>query len=280
MPSPLVAVVGSANVDYVARVASLPRPGDTVLGGDLLTLMGGKGANQAAAAATLGATVRFVGAVGNDAAGAAVRANLTARGVDVSRLATSTTATGTALITVDDAGENVIVVSAGANADVGVCAADVAGCTVALAQLEIPTATVEALLDTGVPVILNVAPPRVLPEGILARCAVVIANEAEAAAVDCERAPVLVVTKGAAGAVLYVDGLLVDAVAPPAVTPVDTVGAGDAFCAAFATQFAQGRDLHEALRYAVIAGSLATLAPGAQGALPTDQEVRTWLARA
>jgi ribokinase len=277
--TPRLAVVGSANVDYIVAVDVLPTPGATVLGSDVVVAMGGKGANQAVAAARLGADVQFIGAIGDDAAGSAVRANLVRAGVDVTRLATSALPTGVALITVDREGENTIVVAPGANRTVTVVPND-REVDMVVAQLEIPLATIEALLAGSVPVILNVAPPLPLSDELLARCHVVIANETEAQVVAVHRAPRAVVTRGAAGADYFENGELVATARPPIVDVVDAVGAGDAFCAAFAVRLATGDEPADALRYAVTAGALATQSSGAQGALPTHEEVCAWLARA
>lgn len=277
--APRLTVVGSANVDYVVSVAALPAPGATVLGGDLLTTMGGKGANQAVAAARLGVPVRFIGAVGRDQAGDAVLTNLRHAGVEVSSVARVAAPTGVALITVDPAGENTIVVAPGAN----VTLAGPFDCKpgdFVLTQLEIPVAAVTALLESGARVIVNVAPPRDLPTILLARSTAVIANETEAAALDLRTIPVAVVTRGAAGADLYRLGELIARARPPQVDVVDAVGAGDTFCAAFAVRLLAGDDPAVALRYAVVAGALATRAPGAQGSVPTHEEVCAWLARA
>ncbi len=276
--SPRIGVVGSANVDLVVRCERLPRPGETVLGGDVTRLAGGKGANQAAAAARLGADVTLLASLGADESGEWLARNAAELGVTVMRPVASRRATGVAFITVDDRGENSIVVAPGANDDLDVSGVDLAGFDVVLAQLEVPTHVIADVAKRARSLVLNVAPAVPVNPAVLARCAVVIANEVEAAALDLEAIANCVVTLGAAGAVHYAYGVEVARAAAPAVTPVDTVGAGDVFCGAYALRHALGDPPARALAYAVTAGALATLAPGAQGGLPTDMEVRTWLA--
>ncbi len=274
---PRAAVVGSANVDLVVRCERLPRPGETVLGGDVARRAGGKGANQAAAAARLGARTTLVASFGEDEAGDWLAGQVVQRGVDLAPVARSTRPTGTAFIAVDDDGENQIVVAAGANLDLDASGVDLDGYDVVLAQLEVPDAVVADVAARTGRLVLNVAPSRALDADLLARCAVVIANEGEAAALDLAALAHCVVTLGARGAVHYRFGVEVARAAAPVVRAVDAVGAGDVFCAAYAIRYALGEADDRALAYASVAGALATLAPGAQGALPTDEEVRSWL---
>ncbi len=277
---PRLAVVGSLNADLVVRVDRLPQPGETVIGGDLARLAGGKGANQAAAAARLGARTAMVGAVGEDETGDWLLGELASSGVDVSRVARCARPTGTALITVDDRGENVIVVAPGANGEVDPSAAGLEEFDVVLVQLEVPLAVVDDVARRARALVLNVAPVAPVDPVTLGRCAVVIANELEAASLDLASLAHCVVTLGARGAVLYRYGREVARASALPVEPVDTVGAGDVFCAAYATQYASGVGADESLRFAAAAGSLATRARGARGALPTRTEVESWLARA
>ena len=277
---PRVGVVGSANVDLVVRCARLPRPGETVIGGDVARLAGGKGANQAAAAARLGARVTLLAALGDDESGRWLGASVASQGVELVQPVRSPRPTGAAFITVDDHGENSIVVAPGANADLDVSGVDLADFDVVLAQLEVPDAVIADAAARSAALVLNVAPARPLDPEVLTGGAVVIANELESASLDLAALAHCVVTLGARGAVHYAHGVEVARAAPPAVTPVDTVGAGDVFCGAYTLRYALGDAPERALAYAVTAGALATLAPGAQGALPTDTEVRTWLERA
>jgi ribokinase len=278
--SPRLGVVGSCNVDLVVRCRRLARPGETVLGDDVVRLPGGKGANQASAAARLGADVSLVACVGNDESGEWLLGELRARGARVDLVQRSSRATGTAFITVDDRGENEIVVSSGANADLSLVDVDLGRFDVVLAQMEIAESIVDDAAARSRTFVLNVAPARPVRGDTLAHCAVVIANEAEAESLELTSIEHCVVTMGERGAVHYAWGREVVRVVAPRVVPVDTVGAGDVFCAAYALQFALGASPGDALRFSVVAGTLATLAQGAQGALPTRQEVAAWLARA
>ncbi len=278
MTPPRIGVVGSANVDLVARCEALPRPGETVMASSFARLPGGKGANQAAALAALGAEVVFVGCVGADESGDWLLAGLAARGVDVARTVRHEVATGTALIAVDGAGENLIVVAPGANDALTPGQLDLTGLDLVLCQLEVPVEVVEAVVQTARSTVLNRAPARALPPATLARCRAIVANEHETRSLPLTELAHVVVTHGAEGASRLERGAEVARAEPPRVTPVDTVGAGDVFCAAYALGLAEGRDLDEALRFAVAAGALATLAPGAQGSLPTREEVEACLA--
>ena len=276
---PRVGVVGSCNVDYVVRVGHLARPGETVRGADVVRLPGGKGANQAVAAARLGAAVTMIGCVGEDADAQLITASLADGGVDVSGLRRSKRPTGAAFISVDDAGENQIVLSPGANVDLDASASDLESFDVVLAQLEAPASAVEEASRRARHLILNVAPVAPVAAEVLERCAVIVANEVEAESLDLARLGHVIVTLGARGATHLRFGREVATVAAPRVAVLETVGAGDAFCAAYAVEFAKGADADDALTYAVVAGALATRASGAQGSLATDQEVRAWLAR-
>jgi ribokinase len=275
-----VVVVGSANVDLVWHGERLPLPGETVTDGDFVQVPGGKGANQAAAAAALGAEVHFVGCVGDDEHGRATRADLEARGIDCTELAISAHApTGVAVITVDARGENAIAVAPGANRHVTAEGASrvIRPGDVVLCSLEIPLESVEAAvaeaLAVGTPVIVNPAPPRAASAGAL-----LTPNEHE-----CERlggverlvaiAPAVVVTRGRAGAVLHRAGHAPLEQRAFPVNAVDTTGAGDAFNGALAWAIAGGETIERALRSACAAGALATRAVGARRALPTAAEV-------
>lgn len=294
--------MGSANLDLVVEVAAVPVAGQTVLGGDLARIPGGKGANQAVAAARLGRRVAMVGRVGDDEAGAVLRGALAAAGVDIAHLRTAPgTPSGVALIAVAADGDNAIVVSPGANGRVGpgdvISASDMlARARVTLLQLEIPLdAVVTAAAASAGTVVLNPAPAASLPDGLLDRVDVLVPNQTELAAltnhdgpVDAETAADLartlptaavVVTLGPQGA-LVVAGGDTTLVPAPTVKPVDTTAAGDAFCGALADALADGADLVKATRWAVRVGAAATLRPGAQPSLPTRSEVDRLLAKA
>ncbi|MEJ2579939.1 MAG: ribokinase [Kineosporiaceae bacterium] len=287
-----VVVVGSANADLVVEVPHRPGPGETVLGGDLTVFPGGKGANQAVAAARLGARTAFVGRVGDDAHGRFLREALTGAGVEASGLRTTTAPTGTALILLTPDGENSIVVSPGANARLDAADVDrdeVRRSRVLLLQGEVDAGTslAAARLATGL-VVLNLAPVGPVPPPLLERCDVLVVNEYEAAALLGAPAPdgaartarllrgrgpsVVVITLGALGAVA-VDGVRHRSVRPPPVDVVDTTGAGDAFTAALAQQLAAGVDPLGALELAVRAGAAAVTRRGAQPSFATMSEV-------
>ena len=279
MPAPpRVGVVGSCNVDLVVRVAALPRPGETVLGGDVERLPGGKGANQAAAAARLGADAVLLGAVGADDDGDWLVEGLAALGVDVSRVARVARPTGVALICVAPSGENQIVVAPGANQELDLSAVDLGAFDVVLASAEVAGAALAAAAASGARLVLNASPAAGVDPEVLHACEVVVVNEVEAAAIDAGALRHCVVTRGAAGAVLLDRGYEVARAPAPPVSAVDTVGAGDVFCAAYAVRLAVGDAPAVAMAFAATAGALATLAPGAQGSQPTTEEVQRWLA--
>ena len=285
-------------MDLVVEVATIPVAGETVLGGDLRRVPGGKGANQAVAAARLGRRVAMIGRVGDDDAGAILRAALASAGVDTTNLRTTrATPSGTALIAVGADGDNVVVVSPGANgrvsaADVTDAADAVRTAAVVLLQLEVPVEVVAEAVHGAVP---GPAPATAtpLPSVVLDGVDVLVPNQTELAtmaghagisaigAVDPETAVALarglpvaavVVTLGADGAMVVTPSEATH-VPAPAVAPVDTTAAGDAFCGAFADALAGGASLVEACRWAVRVGAAATLRPGAQPSLPTRAEV-------
>jgi len=298
---PNVVVLGSANLDIVVPVPHHPATGETVLGGHHDRIPGGKGANQAVAAARLGARVAMVGRVGSDDAGGTLRAALQGAGVDCRHLAVDgQAASGLALIGVDRSGDNTIIVSPGANHrvgpdDVAAAAPLLASAAVTLVQLEVPAMAVEAAVAaSGGKVILNPAPASLLSAALLERVDVLVPNRIElaqlagsaeagglAAVEEMARdlpVPTVVVTLGADGALLVAGGDAVVLPAPP-VEVVDTTGAGDAFCGAIAEALARGVAIDEATARAVHAGSLATTRRGAQPSLPTGAQVNASLAR-
>jgi len=292
-----VAVVGSANLDLVVDVDTIPRVGETVMGGDLRQIPGGKGANQAVAAARLGRRVAMIGRIGDDEGGAILRAALDADGVDTSGLLTTAgVPNGVALISVGADGDNAIVVSPGANArvtidDVATARPVLEAAAVTLLQLEIPLEAVTlAAATAGGTVVLNPAPApsEPLPTELLATVDVLVPNQTElatlaghTAAVDVDTARALaadlpsravVVTLGARGALVVADGRA-DHVPAPVVTPVDTTAAGDSFCGALADALVRGETLVDAARWAVRVGAATTRRAGAQPSLPTPAEV-------
>ncbi len=261
-----LAVVGSINVDLTASVDRLPSAGETVLGGTLDRQAGGKGANQAVAAARLGGAVRMIGAVGADADGDRMLHNLRDAGVDAAAVRVTGSATGTALITVDAEGENQIVVCPGANADLTLGEVVFGAEEAVLVQLEIPLEVVLALAD-AVPgfLAINAAPARELPASLIERADLLIVNETEYALQPAASAARLVaVTYGAAGAALFERGVEVARVPSPVVRAVSSVGAGDAFCAAITLALHAGFAHADALRAACAVGAASVTFPEAQ----------------
>lgn len=302
---PRVLVIGSANVDYTVQAPRLPRPGETVSEGTLLVDHGGKGANQALAARRLGAEVRLLAAVGDDAAGRGVRDALAAEGVDLTGLVTTTAAaTGTALIVVDAEGRNQIVVAPGANRTLGVehlsaRAEDFAWAEVVACQLEIPLSTARRALETArrcrATTILNPAP---LPDTALDFLELVDyltpnSGEAEslsgvptsgpdsaaraAAVLRARGVGTVIVTLGEGGVLARTADQVLHVPALP-VQVVDTTAAGDAFNAALAVALGEGRPLGPALRFANAAAALTCTRRGAQASLPARDEVERLLA--
>jgi ribokinase len=263
-------VVGSINLDLVARAERLPRPGETLTGATFTEVPGGKGANQAVAAARLGATVRMIGCVGDDDFARLALVELEAAGVDLSQLKrTQAAPTGVALITVDAAGENVIVVAPGANSELRPADVELPDCDGVLCQLEIPLETVEHAAETASgEFFLNAAPAR----GAVPAADLTIVNRYELEELT-HREGLIAVTHGAEGAVLLDDGVEVARAAPPPIEAVDGTGAGDAFTACLVVSLLEGLDRERALRRACIAGALAASRFGAKTSLPTAQEV-------
>jgi ribokinase len=298
VPDSSVIVVGSINVDLVVAVERLPAPGETVSGGTFARHGGGKGANQAVAAARVGAQVKIVGAVGDDELGEQALAELAAEGVDVDAVARlEGVATGVAAIVVDAAGENQIAVASGANAEVDpehVTAAlheRLAGAPGAvLLTHELPDAALaagaEAAAAAGWTVVLNPAPAREIAAAVLAAGPLLTPNASEAESLTGERDPAaaaralyartgaaVLVTLGAQGALLF-DGGEPERLPAQAVKAVDTTGAGDTVNGALAAELAAGRELAAAARFALAAAALSTRAPGARGGMPRRDEVR------
>jgi ribokinase len=265
-----VVVVGSLNVDVVVVVERHPGSGETVLGSSLRRLPGGKGANQAVAAAEVGASVALVGCVGDDSDGAAYVEGLRARGVDTTGVRQVTGPTGLALVVVDQDGENTIVVVPGANASVGVSDvrdADLRPGDVLLLQLEIPLPVVAAAIaragDAGARVVLNLAPYAVLPGELLDACDPVVVNEHEAALLGRPAASLLV-TLGPRGARWERHGELIE-VGAPVVEALDSTGAGDVFAGTLAAALASGAAHGDAMSAAVAAAARSVTRAGAQG---------------
>jgi ribokinase len=298
---PRIAVVGSLNMDLVIRSPHIPQPGETILGSDFVTIPGGKGANQAVAAARLGAEVSMVGRLGQDAFADVLLDNLAAAGVDAAHVQKDAgAATGVALIVVDDNGENSIVVASGANmrvteADINSAETVIANASVLILQLEVPLPAVmrSAVIarEHGVPVILNPAPARELPADLFKLVDVLIPNEIETALLSGQKSQSPSELRGSAqklldygvGSVVVTQGkrgaLLVSNEHEPVefeafkIDPVDTTAAGDAFVAGLAVHLGAGHPLPEAIQWGNAAGALAAMRFGAQTSAPTQDEV-------
>ncbi|MDR8387503.1 ribokinase [Pseudomonas sp. JL2] len=302
MPAKVV-VVGSLNMDLVTRAPRLPRGGETLIGESFCTIPGGKGANQAVAAARLGAKVSMVGCVGSDAYGQQLRGALLAEGIDCQSVSVVAGSSGVALIVVDDNSQNAIVIVAGAN---GVLTPDVLdrfdevlrGADVIICQLEVPDATVGHALkrgrELGKTVILNPAPAsRPLPADWYACIDYLIPNESEAAvlsglAVDsletaeaaatqllAAGAGKVIVTLGAQG-LMFANGASFQHFPAPLVKAVDTTAAGDTFVGGFAAALADGKSEVEAIRFGQVAAALSVTRAGAQPSIPTLLEVQAF----
>jgi ribokinase len=303
---PRIVVVGSLNMDLVVRVPQLPRPGETVAGRDFVQVPGGKGANQAVAAAKLGAEVTMIGRVGDDVFGQQLMESLASHGVDTRLVeATPGATSGLALICVEDSGQNAITVVGGANAqltpaDVGRHEAAIAAANALLVQLEVPLDVVLAAVAIarrqGVLTTLDPAPAPTMPlPAELFAVDVLSPNQSEAEALtgiavnspsDAVRAAGVLHQRGASRVVIKLgeqgalasDGNgIVAHVSAPSVAAIDTTAAGDAFTAALAVALIEGRTLAETTRFACAAGSLATTRRGAQDAMPTRDEVNRLL---
>ncbi len=295
-----IVVVGSSNMDLVVKTPRIPQLGETVLGGEFVMVPGGKGANQAVAAAKLGAEVYFVARLGDDLFGQRLLANFEKEGVHTEYVtSTSGTASGVALIAVDSAGNNVIVVAPGANSrlasdDVRRAQDEIASAGAVVAQLEVPVETVECAAqmarEAGVPFILDPAPAQKLRPDLLKRVTVLTPNETEAqiltgmevsdevtASLAAERllssgVGAVIVTLGAQG-FLLADGTTREFVPAAPVRAVDATAAGDAFTGSLAVGLAQGQSLREAAVFAGRVAALSTTRMGAQSSMPTRQEV-------
>jgi ribokinase len=289
--APRIVVAGSANMDLVGVAERLPLPGETVLGDDFVMMAGGKGANQAIAAARAGGQAVFLGAIGSDAFGVTLNARLSAAGVDVAHVRTSYGASGVAVIMVDRAGENSILVSPGANSAFTTLteaeARVIAGADVLLCQQEIPVETVTAACVAaragGTRTILNAAPARELPAELLDAVDLLVVNELEAKTITgtpepdmaglLALVPRVVLTLGGAGS-RYAERDGRDETVPAfPVEATDTTAAGDAFTGALAVAWGEDRDLVEAVRWANAAGAACVRKLGASNALPSRAEI-------
>jgi ribokinase len=264
--APLLTVLGSINIDLTSTVTTFPRPGETVLAQSLVRELGGKGANQARAAARLTGRARMIGAVGDDLDGTFALEALAAAGVDVSGVLRDEQPTGVAMITVDRIGENTIVVNPGANHALTADRCGLDQAEVLLCQLEIPIDCIEAAARQSAGFFaVNAAPAQQLPQAVVAASDLIIVNDTEYEALPALRdARRVAVTSGADGAAIYHAGELATRVEAFPATVVNTVGAGDAFCAALTLCLARGDSEADALRTACAVGAAAVEDPRSQ----------------
>ena len=305
----MITVFGSLNVDYVFQVAQLPAPGETVLAANMEVLPGGKGGNQALAAARAGAKVHMAGAVGKDGLGDIAMAGLIAAGVDTSAVTQNLKPTGTAAINVDALGENAITVSSGANLEAtgkSLDATQLNSQTILLLQMEVSMSAMADLIqrcrDVVANIVWNLAPMQRIELAVLKQVDYLIVNEGELAQLHVElfngsnsadssststeqqaqdvvalTGQSVVVTLGAGGTVAVHGNTVLRVPALP-ISPIDTVGAGDAFTGAFTAALDAGETFHQAMRWGNVAGGLACLETGAQSALPTQAQISNRLA--
>ncbi|MCT9080976.1 ribokinase [Streptomyces fulvoviolaceus] len=293
-----IAVLGSTNMDLVTYVEKAPQRGETVTGREFRTIPGGKGANQAVAAARAGAMVSMIGAVGNDSFGTRMRSTLEHSGVTTDHLRTTEGPSGTAHIVVDDEGGNAIVVIPGANGTVDhLVPGDeglIASADALLLQLEIPLTAVLAGAETarghGIRTILTPAPAQPLPPELLAATDLLVPNEHEATALTgrtdplaaatalLDQVPEVVVTLGAAGSLYAARGSEPFTVPAPQVTAVDSTGAGDTFVGTLAVAIGEGRPMREALTWAAAAAALSVQRAGASASMPYRSEIEAQFA--
>ena len=299
-----IVVIGSSNVDFIMKMRRLPRRGETITDADFLQTFGGKGANQAMAAARAGGNVAFVNCVGDDSHGAAIIQNMREAGADVRHVWTETgVASGTALVMIGEGGDNYLSVAPGANyrltpAHVDRAVDSIAAASLVMLQCEIPPDTLDYVFRLAVahqrPMMLNLAPARAVPEWVIPHLAYLIVNESEAAflcgeTVDSvaaateairglrDRGPqVVAITLGSAGAVLCSADGIVHVPAFP-VEAVDATAAGDVFCGAMAVALVDGRPLQMATRFASAASAICVTRFGAQPSIPTREEIDLFL---
>lgn len=275
---PSIAVVGSVNLDIVAKVTRLPQPGETVTGAELSRFPGGKGANQALAAKRLGADVCLLARVGNDSAADEALSLLREGGVDLSECrVVEGVATGTALIAVSPSGENHIVVAPGANRSLARDDVQAVDADALICQLEVPVPViVQAAHSFGGFFCINLAPAAEIDVTVLQRADLVVVNETESAWYGktlkaCNG--IVATTHGAGVATLERNGDVIAEATPPRIDAVDTTGAGDTFTAALTVALVEGQAPNDALRFACHAGALSTMTMGAQPSLPDREAV-------
>jgi ribokinase len=275
---PRIAVVGSINADLVVQMPKLPGRGETVSSAEPAWFPGGKGANQAVAAARMGGNVSMFGAIGADEPGQMCLTALKQSGVDVDAVIKVLSPTSTALVMVEHSGENQIVVADGANQHASFDSTHISAADAVIVQFEIPESViVEVGKATNGIFCVNAAPVRDLPDELASLIDVLIVNEHEFAQLGKPKSGLVIVTAGAKEVVAYQNGEAVAKSQPPKVEALDTVGAGDTFVGAFVVAYASGKSISDSLDLACAASALSTLKLGAQSGMPTASEVAEFL---
>ena len=276
--TPRIAVVGSINADLVVQMPKLPGRGETVSSAEPAWFPGGKGANQAVAAARMGGDVSMFGAVGTDEPGQMCLTALTQSGVAVDSVQKVASPTSTALVMVEHSGENQIVVADGANQFASFDSDAVASADAVIVQFEIPESVIVEVGKTANGIFcVNAAPVREISDELSGLIDVLIVNEHEFAQLGKPSSGLVIVTAGAAEVVAYENGEVVAKSQPPKVDAIDTVGAGDTFVGAFVVAYASGNSVADSLDVACAASALSTLKLGAQSGMPTASEVTQFL---
>ena len=272
--TPRIAVVGSINADLVVQMPKLPGRGETVSSAEPAWFPGGKGANQAVAAARMGGNVSMFGAIGADEPGQMCLSALKQSGVNVDAVVTVSSPTSTALVMVEHSGENQIVVADGANQHASFDAAQISASDAVIVQFEIPESVIVEVGKAAKGIFcVNAAPVRELSDELASLIDVLIVNEHEYAQLGEPKSGLVIVTAGAKEVVAYQNGEVVAKSQPPKVEALDTVGAGDTFVGAFVVAYASGKTIPDALDLACAASALSTLKLGAQSGMPTASEV-------
>ena len=273
--TPRIAVVGSINADLVVQMPKLPGRGETVSSAEPAWFPGGKGANQAVAAARLGGNVFMFGAIGSDEPGHMCLSALKQSGVNVDAVVTVSSPTSTALVMVEHSGENQIVVADGANQHASFDSAQISSADAVIVQFEIPESVIVEVGKAAKGIFcVNAAPVRELSDELASLIDVLIVNEHEFAQLGEPKSGLVIVTAGAKEVVAYQNGQVVAKSQPPKVEALDTVGAGDTFVGAFVVAYASGKTIPDALDLACAASALSTLKLGAQSGMPTASEVK------
>ena len=272
--TPRIAVVGSINADLVVQMPKLPGRGETVSSAEPAWFPGGKGANQAVAAARMGGNVSMFGAIGADEPGQMCLSALKQSGVNVDAVVTVSSPTSTALVMVEHSGENQIVVADGANQYAAFDAGQISAADAVIVQFEIPESVIVEVGKAAKGIFcVNAAPVRELSDELASLIDVLIVNEHEYAQLGEPKSGLVIVTAGAKEVVAYKNGEVVAKSQPPKVEALDTVGAGDTFVGAFVVTYASGKTIPDALDLACAASALSTLKLGAQSGMPTASEV-------